>query len=125
MLVRGFEDNAESGVRAYGGRLDIRPPYQREFVYKEEQRNKVIDTVMKGFPLNVFYWVKNEDDDFELLDGQQRTISICQYLNGDYSVNSLYFYNLPDDKQEQILNYELLRVKYHILFFFPFRHPLL
>ena len=108
-LFAGYNDDIETGaIVGFGGKLNIRPKYQREFVYKEEQRNKVIDTVMKGFPLNVFYWVKNKDDDFELLDGQQRTISICQYLNGDYSVNSLYFYNLPKDKQEQILNYELM-----------------
>lgn len=50
-LVNGFEDNAENGVRAYSGKLDIRPPYQREFVYNDKQRAKVIETVIKGYPL--------------------------------------------------------------------------
>ena len=44
-LVEGYVDNQEDGVRAYGGRLDVRPPYQREFVYKEKQRDAVIDTL--------------------------------------------------------------------------------
>ena len=52
-LTTGYMDNAEAGVVGYGGRLDIRPPYQREFVYNEKQRNAVIDTVFKEFPLNV------------------------------------------------------------------------
>jgi hypothetical protein len=52
-LVKGYKDSAEEGVVAYGGRLDVRPKYQREFIYKDEQRNAVIDTVRKGFPLNV------------------------------------------------------------------------
>ena len=81
-LTEGFSDNAEDGVVAYGGKLDVRPPYQREFVYDEKKRNAVIETIFKGFPLNVMYWVKNEDGTFEVLDGQQRTISFCQYING-------------------------------------------
>jgi len=73
-LVKDYVDNQEQGVFGYGGCLNIRPPYQREFVYKEKQRDAVIDTVQKKFPLNVMYWVKNENN-FEVLDGQQRTIS--------------------------------------------------
>ena len=55
-LSHGYEDNLEAGVLEYGGKLDIRPPYQREFVYKDKQRDAVIDTVSKKFPLNVMYW---------------------------------------------------------------------
>lgn len=106
-LVEGYQDNEENGVLGYDGRLDIRPPYQREFVYKDSQRDAVIETVKKGFPLNVMYWASKENGEFEIIDGQQRTISICQYVNRDFSLNGLYFKNLPKDKQEQILNYKL------------------
>ncbi|MBQ9773860.1 MAG: DUF262 domain-containing protein, partial [Clostridia bacterium] len=75
-VCEGYVDSQEDGVVGYGGRLNIRPAFQREFVYKENQRNAVIETVVKGFPLNVMYWVENEDGNYELLDGQQRTISI-------------------------------------------------
>lgn len=106
-LVADYQDTAENGVTGYGGKLDIRPKYQREFVYKETQRNAVIDTVMKGFPLNVMYWVKRENGDFEVLDGQQRTISICQFVKGDFSVEYQYFHNLTEDLKNQFLDYEL------------------
>ncbi len=76
-LVAGYTDNEENGVVGYGGKLDIRPKYQRQFVYKPAQRNAVLDTVRKGFPLNVMYWVRKADGTFEVLDGQQRTLSIC------------------------------------------------
>lgn len=52
-LVKGYQDNDENGVIGYSGKLDIRPPYQREFIYKYAQRDAVIDTVNKDFPLNV------------------------------------------------------------------------
>lgn len=107
-LFDGFVDNNEEGVRGFHGLLNIRPPYQREFVYKDKQRDAVIDTINKGFPLNTMYWVKNEDGTYELLDGQQRTLSICQYLNGDYSIKSKAFHNLYPSEREKILNYELM-----------------
>ena len=109
-LVSGYENNAESGVRGYGGLLNIRPAYQREFIYKDKQRNEVINTVRKNFPLNTMYWVKSGDG-FELMDGQQRTLSICQYVQGDFSVeiegSPKNFGNLTTDKQQEILSYEL------------------
>lgn len=107
-IVSGYKDSAEDGVVGYGGRLNVRPAFQREFVYKDKQRDAVIETVRKGFPLNVFYWVKNHKGDFELLDGQQRTISLCQYITGEFSIGYQYFHNLTDDEQDQILNYKLM-----------------
>ncbi len=106
-LVKEYKDDAENGVRAYGGLLDVRPPYQREFVYKDKQRDAVIETLTQGFPLNVMYWAVREDGTYEIIDGQQRTISICQYVNGDFAYMFRYFHNLTDDEQQQILDYEL------------------
>ncbi len=103
----GYVDNDEDGVVGYGGKLNIRPAYQREFVYDGKQRDEVINTVRKGFPLNIMYWAKSEDGSFELLDGQQRTVSLCRYLAGAFSIDEKYFHSLPDDLKEQILDYEL------------------
>ena len=107
-LADSYEDNAEDGVVGFGGKLDIRPSYQREFIYKDKQRDAVIDTLTKDFPLNVMYWSVREDGDFEIIDGQQRTISVCQYVNGDFAFENRYFHNLQEDEQEQILNFELM-----------------
>ena len=107
-LTSGYEDNEDDGVVGFDGKLDIRPPYQREFIYGEKERNAVIDTLIKYFPLNVMYWAVREDGNFEVIDGQQRTISICQYVEGDFSIDGLAFHNLPKDKQERILDYTLM-----------------
>jgi len=113
-LVDGYADNDDEGVVGYGGRLDIRPPYQREFIYKDAQRDAVIDTLHKGFPLNVMYWAVRDDGNFEVIDGQQRTISVCQYVQMGFSCSGLFgvdqqraFHNLQDDEQNKILNYKL------------------
>lgn len=107
-VYEGYVDSAENGVVGYGGRLNIRPAFQREFIYKDKQRNEVIHTVERGFPLNVMYWVKNDDGNYEMLDGQQRTISICQYIQGDFSINHRYFENITNTEKDQILNYPLM-----------------
>lgn len=107
-LVKDYEDNNEGGVTGYSGKLNIRPPYQREFVYKDKQRDAVISTLTRDFPLNVMYWAVCDDGTYEVIDGQQRTISICQYVEGDFAFNGRYFHNLQSDEQEQILNYKLM-----------------
>ncbi len=107
-LTDGFQDKADAGVVGYGGKLDIRPPYQREFIYKDKQRDAVIDTITKEFPLNVMYWAVGDDGNYKVIDGQQRTLSICQYVNGDFSINGLAIHNLPTDKKDQILDYKLM-----------------
>ena len=111
-LVAGYVDDGEGGVRGYSGQLDIRPPYQREFIYKDKQRNAVIDTIMKNFPLNVMYWSVRDDGTYEIIDGQQRTISIAQYAEGDFSFDEQphpqYFHNLSEDKRTKFLDYKLM-----------------
>ena len=107
-ITEGYVDNQENGVVGYNGILNIRPKYQREFVYTEDKRNAVIDTINKGFPLNVMYWVKNDDGTFEVLDGQQRTLSFCQYVNNDFSLNNKAFHNLTKTEQDRILDYKCM-----------------
>lgn len=107
-VVEEYIDSAENGVTGYKGRLNIRPAFQREFIYKDKQRDEVIRTVQKNFPLNVMYWVLGDDGNYEVLDGQQRTISLCQYVNGDYSINHMGFDNLTKTERQQILDYPLM-----------------
>lgn len=115
-LVEGYEDlsASEEGIVGYGRQLNIRPKYQREFVYDAKKRNAVIDTVWKGFPLNVMYWVDNGEGAsprYELLDGQQRTISICQFVWGEFMMvidgTLTNFEGLTPGQKQRILDYPL------------------
>lgn len=109
-LADGYSDNALEGVTAYHGNLDVRPPYQREFVYQDRQRDEVVRTILKNLPLNIMYWVDRGGDAhprYEVMDGQQRTISACSYVAGQYSLDGRYYFNLPADMQRRILDYRL------------------
>ena len=121
-LFDGYKNNDEDGIVGYHGRLDIRPKYQREFIYNEKEQIAVIDTVKKGFPLNTIYWAvarnekgekildNNGNETYELMDGQQRTISVCEFLANHLVVNFQKFFNIQKstpDIAEKILDYEL------------------
>ncbi|MDL2285513.1 DUF262 domain-containing protein [Desulfovibrio sp. OttesenSCG-928-F07] len=105
-LVKGYQDNQESGVVGFDGKLNIRPPFQREFVYNDKQREAVVNTITMGFPLNTMYWAVTSDG-FEIIDGQQRTVSLCQYVNGIFSFKNRYFHNLHEDEKSEFLDYKL------------------
>lgn len=108
-IFDGFEDNEDDGVVGYGGRLDIRPAYQRNFIYDEKEELAVISSIKKGFPLNVMYWAKNGDDSYELMDGQQRTMSICRYLDNIYEHGGNLFDGLTETEKKAILDdYKLM-----------------
>ena len=107
-LVEGYVNSEEEGVVAYGGRLDVRPKYQREFIYTVEQQQAVVDTVTKGYPLNVMYWAVRGDGTYEVIDGQQRTLSVCEYVFGKFAYMFRYFGNLTKGEQDAILDYGLM-----------------
>ena len=107
-LVDGYVNSEEEGVVAYGGKLDVRPKYQREFIYSDRQQQSVIDTVTKGYPLNVMYWAVRSDGTYEVIDGQQRTLSLCEYAAGRFAYMFRYFGNLQPNEQRDFLDYKLM-----------------
>ena len=109
-ITKGYINNDEQGVRGYNGLLDIRPPYQREFIYNEQEQCAVINTVLHNYPLNIMYWVKRSNDaecPYEVMDGQQRTLSLCEYVAGKFSFDFKNFFNQPADIRKKILDYKL------------------
>jgi hypothetical protein len=107
-LIEKYEDNEEEGVFGFGGKLNIRPPYQREFVYDDKKRNDVINTVVNNYPLNAMYWADLNNNKYEIIDGQQRTVSICKYVASEFSFKDKYFHNLQKDQQKSIMDYSLM-----------------
>lgn len=111
-LIDGYMNDPEQGVRGFHGQLNIRPPYQREFRYDESQQRAVIDTVLRGFPLNTMYWSVDEKGGYEMIDGQQRTLSICGFRVHDFNIvdpdrGPLYFSTLTDEEKRRFMDYEL------------------
>lgn len=123
-IAEGYVNAEDEGCYTFNNRLNIRPPYQREFIYNDSQRDAVIDTIRKGFPLNVMYWVRTAENEvkgddstgkYEILDGQQRTISFCEYVHGNFSIkydmtsnDTRFYHNLTDDLKKAIDDYKIM-----------------
>ncbi|MFT8766725.1 MAG: DUF262 domain-containing protein, partial [Lentilactobacillus hilgardii] len=112
-IFTGYEDRGDdNGVVGYEGKLDIRPPFQRNFVYDSDQAKAVMNTVLNGFPLNVMYWVVDGSKHYEVLDGQQRTLSVMQFLDHKFPIvwngQTMYVDSLPNDLYDRVMNYKFM-----------------
>lgn len=117
-LKNSFNINIdEDGIYAMSGNLNIRPAYQREFTYSLDQQKKVIHTILKKRPLNVMYWALNSDSNskenvkYEVIDGQQRLLSILSYMSGLFRLdqeNKGIYSTLGKKDREIINNYPLI-----------------
>jgi hypothetical protein len=114
-VVDGFVYNELEGRGLFGlsGKLTIQPEYQRNYIYADGQKDvAVIDSLLKGYPLGLIYFVDVDDDHFEVLDGQQRITSVGRFTTGKFAVRDSgreqLFSSLPADKQSKILDSELL-----------------
>lgn len=115
-VSEGFTYNELEGKGLFGlaGKLTIQPEYQRNYIYADGKRDvAVIESLLKGYPLGLIYFTKLEDGRLEILDGQQRVTSFGRYVTGKFAIvddneTPQYFSGLPKDKQEKILNSELL-----------------
>lgn len=108
-----YNEYEEKGIFGLSGRLTIQPEYQRNYIYDDGKRDvAVIDSVLKGYPIGLFYFVRTENNRLEVLDGQQRITSIGRFVTGKFAVkiNGMehFFHNMAKDLQEKILRTTLL-----------------
>lgn len=115
-ICQGFVYNELEGKGLFGlgGKLTIQPEYQRNYIYADGKKDvAVIDSLLKGYPLGLFYFNKIDDDHFEVLDGQQRITSFGRYVTNKFAIMDdrkipQYFHALASDLQQKILNTKLL-----------------
>lgn len=114
-ICEGFVYSSLDGKGLFGwaGKLVIQPEYQRHFIYSELKKEElVIDSVLKGYPLGLLYFVKVAEDKYEVLDGQQRITSLGRFITGKFAIKDengmeQVFSGLDKSKQEKILCYPL------------------
>ena len=115
-ICDGFDYNELEGKGLFGlsGKLTIQPEYQRNYIYADGVRDvRVIESILKGYPLGLIYFNKPSADALEVLDGQQRITSVGRYVLGRFAIKDengmeQYFSGLASNKQELILNTTLL-----------------
>ena len=109
-----FDRNEGKGLFGLNGKLIIQPEYQRNYIYGDGKRDvAVVESLLKGYPLGLIYFVKNSDEMYEVLDGQQRITSFARYVNNSWPFavelfgKPRYFDSLDDDLRKRIINTKL------------------
>ncbi len=111
-ICEGFVYNELEGKGLFGlsGKLTIQPEYQRNYIYADGKKDvAVIDSLLKGYPLGLIYFVKVSEDKFEILDGQQRITSFGRYVTNKFPFKDengmeQYFNGIAADKRTKILD---------------------
>ena len=111
-ICDGFVYNEYEGKGLFGlsGKLTIQPEYQRNYIYADGKKDvAVIDSLLKGYPLGLIYFVKVDEDKYEVLDGQQRITSFGRFITGKFDIKDeddryYKFSGLAEDLREKILN---------------------
>ncbi|MBR1436746.1 MAG: DUF262 domain-containing protein [Bacteroidales bacterium] len=110
-LCKGFiyDKNENKGLFGLGGKLIIQPEYQRNYIYGDGKKDvAVVESLLKGYPLGLIYFVLNADGMYEVLDGQQRITSFARFVNQSWPFaverngKPRYFNSLDTDEQKKI-----------------------
>ena len=110
-ICKGFQysELEGKGLFGWGGKLVIQPEYQRNYIYADGKRDvAVVDSLIKGYPIGLLYFVKAADGKFEVLDGQQRITSVGRFLTEKFAYpgadgHERNFSSLPADLKEKLL----------------------
>lgn len=86
-------------------KINLRPPYQRKFIWSSKDQRLLIDSIRKGYPLPNFFILKNKDNTFEMVDGQQRAITIYKFVNNEFRDSLKQYYK--DYKDNTFMNYRI------------------
>lgn len=115
-ICEGFVYNELEGKGLFGlsGKLTIQPEYQRNYIYADGKRDvAVIESIFKGYPLGLIYFNKVNENQLEVLDGQQRITSFGRFVTNKFAIKDengmqQYFDSFAEDIQQKILETPLL-----------------
>lgn len=119
-IFSGYKNTEGGGVSGLDGKLNIRPKYQRDYVYSDEMAEAVVQSVYKDWPLGSWFFATNPDGSYEVLDGQQRILSLMRYMDGVFSVDfnngqgHKYFHSLDEEDRNFFKGYSRVTVNVSI-----------
>jgi hypothetical protein len=110
-ICQGFIYNEYEGKGLYGlnGKLTIQPEFQRNYIYNDGKKDvAVVESILKGYPLGLIYFVEVEDNKYEVLDGQQRITSFGRFVTNKFAIKDKtgmqqYFSGLASNLQDKIM----------------------
>ena len=70
--------------------LDLRPEYQRNFVFDKRKASRLIESILLEVPIPALYFAEEANGKFSVIDGQQRLTSFLSFVDGKFPVGKGY-----------------------------------
>ncbi|MBU8805112.1 DUF262 domain-containing protein [Bacillus subtilis] len=97
--------------------LILDPDFQREVVWKKDQQSELIESVLMGIPLPIFYLNETKDGELVVIDGRQRLTTFFSFLQNEFklknlkvlkSLNGLFFHELEDKMKANLEDFQII-----------------
>lgn len=109
------------------GKVSVPKDYQRNFIWRKDQKQNLIDSIINNYDIPKIYFAKNQDSSlkvtYDIIDGQQRCLSIKSFIDGEFTLSQSFKYHgdtenvdsyagkkyleLPENLRNEIMNYEI------------------
>lgn len=69
------------------GEIDLAPDFQRDYVWKELQKTRLVESILLGIPLPAFYFNQNKEGTYQVVDGVQRLSTISLFMKNEHQLH--------------------------------------
>lgn len=88
--------------RVERGDIQLDPKFQRQSVWYSKQKSELIESILMGIPIPVFYFFESKDAKIQIVDGRQRISTAIDFMNDKFKLGKLKKLNTneKDSKDE-------------------------
>ncbi|PSV56479.1 DUF262 domain-containing protein [Photobacterium sp. GB-3] len=93
------------------GDIDLSPDFQRDYVWSEKQKTRLVESVLLGIPLPAFYFNQEADGSYQIVDGVQRLSTISAFMANKHTLRSTHLEYLKDYNNHRFTDLETLEIR--------------
>ena len=71
------------------GKLILDVDFQRNFVWNSKQQSELLESILMGLPLPIFYFKQQDDSTYVVVDGKQRLSALFAFLDNKFALKNL------------------------------------
>jgi uncharacterized protein with ParB-like and HNH nuclease domain len=88
--------------------VEFNPPYQRDLVWTEKQKEELLESVFNRINIGSFVFIEREFEEgkamYEILDGKQRLSTLIEFYTDNLSYKGIKFSELSKEERREFKN---------------------
>lgn len=94
------------------GKVTFDNVVQRSYVWDPLRRSKLITSMIIGYPIPPIYSKRGENKIYDILEGQQRLVTIAKFLNDEFKLTDIESFELTDEATGEKKEYNISGLKF-------------